>query len=127
MDKRTKIGELLMENKLAANETMFIGDMQHDIDTAKHGGVFSCAGQTGYNGLQQLRASEPDLIVEHLGELREILEASQLEMKPQANGAEANRMPVVTVGALIFNAAEEVLMVRTHKWSNLWGIPGGKI
>lgn len=34
--------------------------------------------------------------------------------------------PVVTVGALIFNRAGEVLMVRTHKWSNLWGIPGGK-
>ena len=31
------------------------------------------------------------------------------------------------MGALIFNAAGEVLMVRTHKWSNLWGIPGGKI
>ena len=32
-----------------------------------------------------------------------------------------------TVGALIFNPAREVLMIRTHKWSNLWGIPGGKI
>lgn len=34
--------------------------------------------------------------------------------------------PVVTVGALIFNRGGEVLMLRTHKWSNLWGIPGGK-
>jgi phosphoglycolate phosphatase len=33
----------------------------------------------------------------------------------------------VTVGALVFNAANQALMVRTHKWSNLWGIPGGKI
>jgi ADP-ribose pyrophosphatase YjhB (NUDIX family) len=31
------------------------------------------------------------------------------------------------VGALIFNPAGEVLLVRTRKWSNLWGIPGGKI
>ncbi|MEI9864015.1 MAG: NUDIX domain-containing protein [Limisphaerales bacterium] len=31
------------------------------------------------------------------------------------------------VGGLIFNAQGEVLMVRTHKWSNKWGIPGGKI
>jgi phosphoglycolate phosphatase len=30
------------------------------------------------------------------------------------------------VGALIFNRRGEVLMLRTHKWSNLWGIPGGK-
>src|SRR4029434_4917295 len=35
--------------------------------------------------------------------------------------------PVVTVGALIFNAPGQVLMIRTHKWSNLWGIPGGKV
>ena len=34
--------------------------------------------------------------------------------------------PIATVGALIFNSAGEVLMLRTHKWSGLWGIPGGK-
>ncbi|MEP6664374.1 MAG: HAD hydrolase-like protein, partial [Verrucomicrobiota bacterium] len=57
LDKRTKIKEILEENGLAANETMFIGDMQHDVETAKHGGVFSCAVLTGYNRLEQLRAS----------------------------------------------------------------------
>ena len=36
-------------------------------------------------------------------------------------------IPISTVGALIFNPAREVLMIRTHKWSDLWGIPGGKI
>src|ERR1041385_8160170 len=35
--------------------------------------------------------------------------------------------PVSTVGALIYNAKGEVLMIQTHKWSDLWGIPGGKI
>jgi phosphoglycolate phosphatase len=35
--------------------------------------------------------------------------------------------PITTVGALIFSPAREVLMIRTHKWSDLWGIPGGKI
>jgi len=39
LDKRMNIPEILVENQLAANETMFIGDMQHDIETAKHGGV----------------------------------------------------------------------------------------
>jgi phosphoglycolate phosphatase len=37
------------------------------------------------------------------------------------------QFPITTVGALIFNPAREVLMIRTHKWSDLWGIPGGKI
>jgi ADP-ribose pyrophosphatase YjhB (NUDIX family) len=31
------------------------------------------------------------------------------------------------VGALIYNALGQMLLVRTHKWSDLWGIPGGKI
>ena len=38
-----------------------------------------------------------------------------------------SQFPIATVGALIYNTAGEVLMLRTHKWSDLWGIPGGKI
>jgi phosphoglycolate phosphatase len=38
MDKSKVIHQILEENKLQTDETMFIGDMQHDIDTAKHGG-----------------------------------------------------------------------------------------
>jgi phosphoglycolate phosphatase len=126
-DKRAKIAELLAENKLAAAETLFVGDMQHDIDTAKHGGVFSCGVLTGYNRLEQLRASEPDLIVEHLGELKEILRKRGFDLRRTAGAGDLPQMPVCTVGALIFNEAGKVLMVRTQKWSGLWGIPGGKI
>ena len=39
----------------------------------------------------------------------------------------ANRIPISTVGALIFNDAGDVLMIRTRKWSDKWGVPGGKI
>jgi HAD superfamily hydrolase (TIGR01549 family) len=129
VDKETKIGEVLKENQLRADETLFVGDMQHDIDAARHGGVHSCAVLTGYSGLTQLRASHPDLIVEHLGELHRLLKSSGWDFE-QAMGARAETesgRPVVTVGALIWNAAGEVLMIRTHKWSGLWGIPGGKI
>lgn len=126
-DKRQKIHEILQENHLAPDETLFVGDMQHDIETAKHGGVHSCAVLTGYNTLQQLRAAQPDLIVEHLKELRTILEQNGLRLKPQGPRFEEVHPPIPTVGGLIFDAAERVLMVRTHKWSDLWGIPGGKI
>jgi len=126
-DKREKIQELLAENHLAPRETLFIGDMQHDIETARHGGIYSCAVLTGYNTLEQLRAAEPDIIVEHLRELREILEANNLQLKPQGQPFKQGHYPVPTVGALIFNASGQVLMLRTHKWSNLWGIPGGKV
>jgi len=126
-DKREKIGEILTENNLKPAETIFIGDMQHDIETARHGGVHSCAVLTGYNTLAQLREAKPDLIVEHLSELRGLLEQNDLNLKPLMKKFEESRPPLATVGALIFNPKGEVLMIRTHKWSNLWGIPGGKI
>ncbi len=124
MDKRAKIGQILAENNCVPGETMFIGDMQHDIETAKAGGIVSCAVLTGYNALAQLRASQPDLIVEHLGELQMILERHAMELPPHIT---PTRLPVVTVGGLIFDDADRVLMVRTRKWSDRWGIPGGKI
>ncbi|HEY2951018.1 MAG TPA: HAD family hydrolase [Verrucomicrobiae bacterium] len=79
-DKRTKIHEILAENDLQPRETLFIGDMQHDIETARHGGIHSCAVLTGYNREEQLRAAEPDLIVQHLGELREMLERNDMHL-----------------------------------------------
>ena len=125
-DKREKIHAILEEHSLVPDETVFIGDMQHDIETAKHGGIHSVAVLTGYNSLAQLRAAAPDLICEHLGELRQILERHQLHLPPPPSPAD-EQLPVVTVGGLIFNDAGQVLMIRTHKWSGLWGIPGGKI
>jgi phosphoglycolate phosphatase len=132
-DKREKIHEILAENNLKPGETIFIGDMQHDIETARHGGVHSCAVLTGYNTLEQLREAKPDLIVEHLSELRSLLEQDDFNIGGAAaphhpNPKDAQQpTPTSTVGALIFNSAGEALMIRTHKWSNLWGIPGGKI
>jgi phosphoglycolate phosphatase len=126
-DKRKKIHDILEENQLQPDETLFIGDMQHDIETARHGGVHSCAVLTGYNTLDQLRAVEPDVIVEHLGELQEKLTTNHLSLGAQSSRAVENPQPIVTVGALIFDAAERALLVRTRKWSNLWGIPGGKV
>lgn len=127
-DKRKKIHDILRENKLKPAETLFIGDMEHDIATAKHGGIHSCAVLTGYNTVDQLRAAQPDLIVEHLAELKSVLEQNNfLHLKPLKKSDEENRPPIATVGALIFNAHGEALMIRTQKWSNKWGIPGGKI
>ncbi len=35
--------------------------------------------------------------------------------------------PITTVGAMIFNASDNFLLVKTHKWCDKYGIPGGKI
>ena len=126
-DKRKKIHDILAENNLKPDETLFIGDMEHDIETARHGGIHSCAVLTGYNTLEQLRNAKPDLIVEHLSELRGVLEQNDfLHLKPLTKNSK-EMPPLATVGALIFNSKGEALMIRTHKWSDKWGIPGGKI
>jgi nucleoside triphosphatase len=35
--------------------------------------------------------------------------------------------PLPAVAALIAGPSGRVLIVRTHKWSGLWGVPGGKV
>ena len=72
-DKTTKIHHILDENHLDRAETMFVGDMEHDIEAGKAGGILTCAVLTGYNHLDKLRAMGPDLICNHLGELQEFL------------------------------------------------------
>lgn len=39
----------------------------------------------------------------------------------------ASPRPLATVGALVVGPDGRVLLVRTHKWRDRWGVPGGKI
>jgi len=82
MDKRGKILSILEENQLSAKETIFIGDMQHDVETAKLGGVGSCAVLTGYNKRKQLEEVKPDFIAENLEHLKEVLDHNSLNWPP---------------------------------------------
>jgi len=116
LDKRELIGQILEAHDLNPAETAFVGDMTHDIDTARHGGVSSIAVLTGYNHAEILAAARPDLTVPDLGVLRTLLDRRRSVSRP-----------VATVGALIHDGNGQVLMVRTHKWGHRWGIPGGKI
>lgn len=115
LDKRDIIHQILETHGLNPNETAFVGDMTHDVETARHGGVSSIAVLTGYNHPEILAAVRPDLTVPDLGALRELLDRRRISR------------PIATVGALIHDGAGRVLMIRTHKWSDKWGIPGGKI
>ncbi len=57
---------------------MFVGDMVHDIETAKHGGVFSVATLTGYDPPERLAAASPDLTVSDLAGLKRSADASMM-------------------------------------------------
>ena len=121
VDKREAIVELLAEHGMRAEETAFIGDMRHDMDAAKSAGVMGIATSTGYDAPQVLLQAAPDMLVPDLSGLPRLLGGWHVA---RANG---KARPVATVGALIENHRGEVLLIRTHKWSHRWGIPGGKI
>lgn len=114
LDKRAKVRDILATHGLAPEETAFVGDMIHDVETARHGGVMSIAVLTGYDSVEKLTPAKPDVIVASLHELRRLLQH------------EAGVRPVATVGALV-RRRDNVLLVRSGKWGGRWGIPGGKI
>lgn len=116
IDKRDVIHQILAQHRLDPEETAFVGDMTHDVETARHGGISSIAVLTGYNHAEILAAVRPDLTVPDLGVLRSLLDRRRNFSRP-----------IATVGALIHDGTGRVLMIRTHKWSHRWGIPGGKI
>lgn len=115
IDKRELIEHILETHSLHKDETAFIGDMTHDIETARHGGISSIAVLTGYHHAEVLASVRPDITVPDLGVLVKLFDRRKADR------------PIATVGALIHDGAGKVLMIRTHKWSDLWGIPGGKI
>lgn len=73
-DKRRKISELLKSHSLKPDETLFAGDMVHDIETAKSAGILSIAVLTGFDPAEKLAAASPDFIVQDLRLLRQLLE-----------------------------------------------------
>ncbi|MEO5715009.1 MAG: HAD hydrolase-like protein [Luteolibacter sp.] len=116
LDKRELIHQILATHRLDPAETAFVGDMTHDVETARHGGVSSIAVLTGYNHAEILAAVRPDLTVPDLGVLRGLLDRRRTVTRP-----------IATVGALLHDGHGKILMIRTHKWGHRWGIPGGKI
>lgn len=68
-DKRELIGDILEKNALNQHETLFVGDMTHDIDTAHYGSIDSLAVLTGYNTKEELETSKPTYILENYSSL----------------------------------------------------------
>jgi phosphoglycolate phosphatase len=60
LDKREAIHSILADHHLRADETLFVGDMEHDIETARYGNIRSCAVLTGYDSLKKLQRALPD-------------------------------------------------------------------
>jgi phosphoglycolate phosphatase len=77
-DKRMEIQRLMEENRLDPAETVMVGDMIHDIETARSAGIAACSVLTGFDPQAKLAAAKPDLIVQDLSGLQAVLEAQQM-------------------------------------------------
>lgn len=118
LDKAAELPGRLASWGAAPEETLFAGDMTHDIEAGKAAGVMSVATPSRYEPVESLVKAGPDLLLPDLNRLADVL----------GDGRRfTDVFPVATVGALILNSAGRMLLVRTHKWSHRWGIPGGKI
>jgi phosphoglycolate phosphatase-like HAD superfamily hydrolase len=73
MDKREMIRDILLRNGLDPAETAFVGDMVHDIETARHGGVLDIAVLTGFDPLEKLAAVNPTVILDGIPTLQRLL------------------------------------------------------
>ncbi|MBK1883742.1 HAD hydrolase-like protein [Luteolibacter pohnpeiensis] len=116
IDKRELIHQILETHHLNPTETAFVGDMTHDIETARHGGISSIAVLTGYQDPEILATVKPDLTVPDLSVLMKLMDRRY-----------PPKRPIITVGGLVHDGAGQVLMIQTHKWGDRWGIPGGKV
>ena len=73
IDKRKVIAELIQDKGLVKEETAYVGDMLHDIETAHFGGVSSVAVLSGYDPLEKLETGEPTFIISSIKSLHAML------------------------------------------------------
>ena len=72
-DKRETILDLIKKCNFKKEETVFIGDMTHDIETGKMANVRTIAVTWGYDSKEKLKKAEPDYIVDSFEELKELI------------------------------------------------------
>jgi phosphoglycolate phosphatase len=73
LDKREVIGAMMTEHEMGRENTVFVGDMYHDVETAHHAGIMSVALLTGYNHAEVLAAAEPSILVKDLSMLKKVM------------------------------------------------------
>lgn len=118
-DKRLVLPRLLADHSLAHDECLYVGDSTHDIEAAKLAGVRSGAALYGYSKPEKLEGAGPDYAFADVAAILKALDREYL--------MRSTKLVIATVGGLIHDGAGKVLLVRTRKWSNTFGIPGGKI
>lgn len=118
-DKKQVMPKLLVHEDLKPDETLYIGDTVHDIETAHASGVIAGAAMYGYTDYDLLEAARPDHRFNSVDDVIRMLDKDYLR--------EHVKQVIPTVGGLLVNDNGEVLLNRTRKWGGRYGLPGGKI
>jgi len=109
IDKRPVILEILRTHGLRAEETAYVGDMAHDIETAHHGGVTPVGVLSGYDHLPRLASAGPKLLLSCIKSLHALMERWQDRSAalPPASAEERIEIHRLQVDAVIGVPEEE--------------------
>ncbi len=72
-DKVKVIKEILEKNNFKPKDTIYIGDMTHDIETGKLAGVTTVAITTGYQNKETLEKHNPDSLISDISDLLKLV------------------------------------------------------
>ncbi len=87
VDKKDYIHGMLAQHDLTASELLYVGDMVHDVETARHAGIFSVAVLSGYDFREVLERCEPNLLLDDLGALGRWLRLQEAEAGAPRSGS----------------------------------------
>ena len=66
--------EAMKQLSSSASETVMIGDSENDVIAGKRAGTLTCAVSYGFRTAEQLRAAEPDLLIDRFAQLNDLFE-----------------------------------------------------
>lgn len=118
-DKTRVLPKLLVLHSCDPLETFFVGDTPHDLEAARAAGIPSAAVTYGYTSRERLEAAGADHLAASPLELLDLFDEIRFQ--------KTFRYPLLTVGGLLFDGEGRALFIRTSKWGNRWGTPGGKV
>jgi phosphoglycolate phosphatase len=65
--------EAMKQLGASACETIMIGDSENDVIAGKRAGTHTCAVSDGFRSAEELRVTEPDVLIERFDQLKECL------------------------------------------------------
>ncbi|MCF7833659.1 MAG: HAD family hydrolase [Candidatus Pacebacteria bacterium] len=72
-DKEQEVRQIVTNNSLNKNDTIFIGDSNHEIEVGKKVGIKTVAVTWGFSLENKLKSYNPDFLVHNLEELEKVI------------------------------------------------------